>query len=126
LPLPPLLESILAKRKSDLITPVEMLRALQDEVLTVTRAAELRLREITELVTAYTKGEITPQEANERFILHSRRWRDPIFGGLIVPPGGITDEEIHRSIDEYADVGAFSKRIVEERGGGENKGPRAR
>jgi hypothetical protein len=118
------MEPVLARHKSDLLTPVEMLESLQDEVLTVTRAAELRLRELTEIVTAYTKGALTPEEANERYYRHSSRWRDAIHGGLVVPPGGISDEEILRSIDEHARIGDFSTRLVEERGtAGEKKRP---
>jgi len=112
------MELILAKRKSDLFTPAEMVEFLRDEILTVNRATELRLREFSEFVTAYTKGEITPEEANERFSRHSSRWRDAIHGGLLVPPGGISDEEIYRSIDEAARLGEFSKRVSEERGTG--------
>jgi hypothetical protein len=103
------------RRKGDLLTPAEMLDWLGDEIRTVNRATELRLREASEIAVAYAKGDITPEEANRRFSLHSNQWRDVIHGGLIIPPGGLTDEEIHRSIEESQGAGEFSNRIAHER-----------
>ena len=76
----------------------DMLVALRDEVLAVSRAAEMRTREITALVTDYARGKATAEETHKRFLQYSRRWGDAIPG--ITTVEGKTDEELFRESDD--------------------------
>jgi hypothetical protein len=64
----------------DYLRPEEMLDWLRDEVLAVSKAAELRLRDATIIVTEYAKGNISATEANKRFLDYSGRWGDALYG----------------------------------------------
>lgn len=81
------------------LTSDELLDTLRREVIAINRAAEMRIRELTVLVTDYARGKITPEEANERFSRYSSRWSDPIYGVSIAE--GKTDEQI---LKEMADA----------------------
>jgi hypothetical protein len=73
------------------------------------------LREASEIAVAYAGGQITPEEANERFLSHSGRWRDVFHGGLVIPPGGLTDAAIYQSLDKERGIGEFSGRVAQQR-----------
>ncbi len=83
----------------DYLTPDELLDTLRREVIAINRAAELRVRELTVLVTDYARGRLSPEEANERFSRYSGRWGDPIHGVSVVE--GKTDAQI---LKEMADA----------------------
>lgn len=85
--------------EGDLLTPDELLDTLRREVIAINRAAEMRVRELTVLVTDYARGRIPPEEANERFSRYSGRWGDPIYGVSLVE--GKTDAQI---LKEMADA----------------------
>lgn len=53
---------------------------MRQEIRDLTRAVELRVNELTELVTAYSAGEITPKEADERYMAYHRRWGEALPG----------------------------------------------
>ena len=82
----------------DYLTPDDMLSALRDEVIAISRASEMRIRELTVIVTDYTKGKIAPEEAHERFMKYSDRWGDAMYG--ISTFEGRTDEQIRHEMDE--------------------------
>jgi hypothetical protein len=78
--------------ESDLLTPDEMLDTLRREVIAISRAADMQIREITVIVTEYARGKLSPEEANKHLSRYSDRWHDPMYG--ISSFEGRTDEEI--------------------------------
>jgi hypothetical protein len=106
--------------ESDLLTPDELLDTLRREVIAISRAAEMRTRELTVLATDYARGRISPEEANERFFIYSDKWGDAMYG--ISSFEGRTDAQI---LEEMADVRKTASWIKrEERLRNEkNKGP---
>ncbi len=82
------------------LTTVEMRQWLQREVREVLKATELRVKDATEIVTAYAVGDLTPQAAMERFDQYNKRWNEPIPG--IVTSEGMTDDEILQRRDAAA------------------------
>jgi hypothetical protein len=69
------------------------LKTLDQEIRTVRRAAELRIRELTKLTEAYAAGEITPAEATEKYMHHLDKWGDAL-PGVTRAAQNLTDEEI--------------------------------
>jgi len=53
---------------------------MRQEIKDLTRAVELRMHELTELVTAYSAGEITAKEADDRHFAYHRRWGEALPG----------------------------------------------
>jgi hypothetical protein len=105
------MESALVKfpADEDPLTPADMLHWLKDEASLVAKAAEMRIREATDLVTAYATGEITAAEANKRFYGYSRRWGDAIYG--VSSTEGKTDKQIRKEMDEARD-GTWEKKVL--------------
>ena len=66
--------------ESDLLTPDEMLETLRREVIAISRAAEIQIREFTIIVTDYARGKLSAEEANERYFQTHKRWADPMYG----------------------------------------------
>ena len=83
---------------SDFPSPQEMTGWLQREIADIKKASELRIKDAQAFVSAYSKGEISAQEAEERSHQYSRRWGDALPGTL--RSEGLSDEEILRRIDE--------------------------
>jgi hypothetical protein len=69
---------------------------LREDVLAVSKAAELRIREMTIIATEYASGKITPHEANERFYDYAFRWGDAIEGVRSVE--GMSDDDILKAM----------------------------
>ena len=86
------------EEKSDFPSPQEMEGWLQREIADIKRAAELRIKDATAFVTAYSKGEISQEEADERSYQYSRRWGEPIFG--VFRSEGLSDEQVLKQLDE--------------------------
>lgn len=82
----------------------DMLVTLRDEVLAISRAAEIRTREITSIVTDYARGKTTPAEMHERFGKYSLRWGDPFLG--VIEIEGKTDEQLFAEMDAYRKGGS--------------------
>lgn len=80
----------------DYPSPSDLLDWLKQEVMDVSKAAELRVNEATDLVTAYAKGKIEAKEATARWHAYCSRWGDAIPG---VFSEGKTDKEILREMD---------------------------
>jgi hypothetical protein len=78
-------------------SPQDMRLWAQQEIKDVTKAVELRIRELTDLVTNYSAGEITPKEADERKDRYEHRWGEALRGCSTGP--NVTDEEILTKID---------------------------
>lgn len=81
----------------DYLSVADMRQWLHQEIKDSAKAMELRLKEATDLVTAYSAGELTAEQADE---LHSRyyhRWGEALPGAMVNK--GTTDEEILSRID---------------------------
>jgi hypothetical protein len=63
-----------------LLTMDELEDWLEQETRDSIKAMELRVREATSLVVAYSLGKITREEANERFHRYEHRWREALPG----------------------------------------------
>lgn len=79
-------------------SPKDMRNWLHDEVWRVTKAAELQIKDATDFVTAYEAGDLTPEEADQRWGSYLRRWSESPLEA-INPNEGLTDEEILHAID---------------------------
>jgi hypothetical protein len=77
----------------------ELLEWYGHEVTDVNRAAQLRIQEATELVTACLNSEITLEEAGNRAVAVHTRWSDAFPGG-IEQVRGMTDEEIYKAMEK--------------------------
>jgi hypothetical protein len=107
--------------ETDLLTPDEMLDTLRREVIAISRAAEMQIRELTVLATDYARGRISPEEANKRYLRHSERWNDVTYG--ISSFEGRTDEEILREMDDVRKELRTPLRLGGQPGTGKHKGP---
>jgi hypothetical protein len=84
-------------KPGELLSPKDMGHFLNEEITQLAKGTELRLRELTQLVTAYAAGEITPEAANKRFEDYYDRWGDALPGGVMITQGH-TDKEILSAI----------------------------
>jgi hypothetical protein len=71
----------------------DMRSVLKEETRAVMRAADLRIRELTQLTTAYATGELTPSEATEQYMHYMDKWGDAL-PGIVKNISKLTDEEI--------------------------------
>jgi hypothetical protein len=78
-------------------SPKEMRQWAEQEIKDVNKAAELRIREVNEIVRAYSGGEITPEKAGELQFKYDHRWGEALRGTNAVE--GRTDEQILAAID---------------------------
>jgi hypothetical protein len=106
----------MAESDDDSLTPRDMRQWLQQEVLGVMKAAELRVKDATDFVTAYAVGEITPEQAMERLDRYQSRWQEPIPGVAVAE--GMSDEKILRARDREA---GLTKTWAEDRPGQERQ-----
>jgi len=86
------------REESDFPSVRDMEGWLQREIADVKRAAELRIKDATSFVTAYSRGEIASAEAAQLSHKYASRWGDPLPG--ISRSQGLRDEEILDAIDE--------------------------
>jgi hypothetical protein len=83
------------------LSPKDMRSWLGREIKDATKALELRLRDATDLVTAYTQGELTPAEADERHSRYYHRWGESLPGATASDT--VTDADILAAIDKGAE-----------------------
>jgi hypothetical protein len=79
-------------------SPKALREWLAQEVRDVARASELRLRDATDLVTAYALGKLTPEQADERWWRYQDRWGEALPG--VFASETKTDEQIIETIDK--------------------------
>ena len=84
-----------APEEPDFLSPKDMRDWAEQEIRDSAKAHELRSRELTELITAYERGEITPEEAEERNSRYQHRWQEALPGAC----AQMSDEEILKRID---------------------------
>lgn len=92
------------------LSPGEMQKWLQQETADMAKAFELRTKEASELVAAYTSGKISPDEAEERLWKYNKRWPEALPGTHTVK--GASDTDILAEIDE-ARHPQFAERLME-------------
>jgi hypothetical protein len=85
----------------------------QREIKEATKALELRTKDLTELVRAYSEGEITPQKANELHSRYYRRWGEALSG--VIASESLTDDQILSAIDQAVDSAHGSRPRFAER-----------
>jgi len=100
-----------AEDQPENLTSKEMGNWLRTEISNATKALELRLKEATSFVAAYTAGEMSAREAGERHWRYEQRWGEPLPG--IVSAIGMTDEQIVAAIDETRHP-QFTARLLNE------------
>jgi len=83
--------------EAEYFSPKEVKQWADQELRDATKALELRKKELTELVTAYSAGQITPEQADERVDRYQHRWGESLRGCYATDT--ITDEEILAKID---------------------------
>ena len=79
------------------LSPEEMRQWADQEIRDSAKAHELRTRELTDLVNAYSAAQITPEQADERMGRYQHRWGEALRGTSATE--GITDEQILAKID---------------------------
>jgi hypothetical protein len=84
--------------QTELLSPKDLQKWLLQEQADSARAHELRVKSATELATSYALGELTPEQANQRFLEHDRRWGEALPGTHAFV--GSTDEQLIASIDK--------------------------
>jgi hypothetical protein len=70
---------------------------LAREKADVARATELRIKEATAFVEAYTNREVSQEQLEQHLLEYSRRWGEALPG--VGRSGGLSDEEILGRID---------------------------
>jgi hypothetical protein len=98
--------------ESEHLTPKETQTWLQEEIAQLSKAMELRTKEATALATAFTKGEISAEEAGEQRWKYTQRWGEALPG--VMSMNGMTDEQILATIDEAQDP-EFVERLMQKR-----------
>ena len=81
----------------DYLSPKDMRQWAEREAMDIKKAAELRLRDL-EFVTAYERGNLKPEEADDRYFRYHHRWNEALPG--INATDSVTDEQILAAIDE--------------------------
>jgi hypothetical protein len=85
------------QNESEFPSSKEMEGWLRREIADATKALELRIKDATHLVAAYSRGELSADEAEERSYQYSLRWGDALPGAA--RSQGLSDEEILKRMD---------------------------
>lgn len=85
-----------APEESDYLSPQDMRDWAEQEIRDSAKAHELRVRQLTELTTAYERGDISPEEAAERNWRYQHRWQEALPGAT----AQMTDDQIVKAIDK--------------------------
>lgn len=88
----------MAPDESEHLSVDDMQKWLQQELADLAKATELRTREATAFVTAYTSGAISAKEAERRFCDYGERWGEALPGTHA--GAGVTDAVLLAEIDE--------------------------
>lgn len=118
----------------DFLTPQEIKQWAQRELRDASRALDLRARELIDLVTAYSAGDITPEKADELYARYQHRWGEAlpgvVQGDIGDPP--LTDERILTRMEERNPRQFITPRELHEKvqaarsGGGDPEGGKSR
>lgn len=83
--------------KPDYLSPKEMQQWALQEMADSAKAHELRTKGAMEIAGAYALGELTAEQAHERFIQHNDRWPEALPGTHVFKKS--TDEQLLADID---------------------------
>lgn len=89
------------------LTPKEMVEWAQIELRVVAKGAELRARELLDLTTRYSAGEITAEKADELQSRYYHRWGKAMPGA--VPPGRV-DEPVRPDAEILAEMDELNRK----------------
>jgi hypothetical protein len=95
---------------SETLTPREMSDWLSQELADVNKARDLRVKQATELVEGYHRGELSPEQATQALLAYDLRWGDALFG--VHASSGMSDSEILKAIDERHDRTSHVRRAT--------------
>lgn len=84
--------------ESEFPPPPGMQRWLEREISDIRKAAELRIKEATEFVDAYARGELSVNDAAHCSYEYENRWGEVLPGGFHCQ--GLSDQQILATIDE--------------------------
>jgi hypothetical protein len=100
-----------SSNESEYLSPKEMQDWLLQEVRDSAKAFELRVKEATEIASAYAQGQLSPKEAHERCWHYQQRWGEALYG--TTAGDNVSDKTILEAIDE-ARAPDFASRLVGE------------
>jgi hypothetical protein len=83
----------------DTISVGDTQNMLADRTREILKAADLRIRELTDLTIAYTAGKMTPREASEAYYRHEDKWGE-VLPGVASDIRGMSDKEIVAEMDK--------------------------
>jgi hypothetical protein len=103
----------MAEDEMETISPADMRQWLQQEIRDLTKAFELRVKDATDFVSAYSQGELTPRQAMDRMTTYQHRWSDALEGAAFQE--GMTNEQVIQQID--SNLSPVVRKIIEQKGG---------
>ena len=65
---------------SDFLSVKDMRETLEDEIHDVMKSAELRIREFSDFTAAYAAGELTPEQATDKYHRYMDKWGEALPG----------------------------------------------
>ena len=96
----------------DYLSPQDIRGWAEQEIKNAQRALALRIKELTDLSSAYSSGKLTAEQADQAHSHYYHRWGEALPGATA--SDSITDEEIMAQVDKAS--GQFlGPRQVEER-----------
>jgi hypothetical protein len=84
--------------ETDSLSVKDLQNAVREETRTVLRAADLRIRELTNLSNEYASGVLSPAEATSKYMRFLDKWGDP-FPGVAKAVVNLSDEQIHAEME---------------------------
>lgn len=81
----------------DYMSASDMRQWAAQELKDVTKAAELRTKQVNQLADDYAAGRISPKEANEQHALYRERWGEALPGATMNE--GLSDEALLARMD---------------------------
>ncbi len=110
-------EKKLGQGEGEFPDPKGMQGWLEREITDVMKAAELRIKDATQFVNAYARGELSTDEAAHRCYEYETRWGAPLPG--VMRSRGLTDEQIMTKInEERVAEGLLDKHVLKRRDAG--------
>ena len=91
-----------SKDESDYPSPQEMRDWAQREIANAQKAAELRTKELADLVSTYSAGAISPEKAHELQARYFHRWGEALGG--YSPSAQVSDEKLLEVVDKIAEA----------------------
>lgn len=85
----------------EFLPPRDIQSWARQQIKDAAKEFELRVKEVTSLATAYSAGEIAPNQAEERYFRYYHRWGDALCGVSVGDDW--PDDKIIAKIDESRD-----------------------